>query len=977
MLKIIKLIIIFLLFFLLIFVFSLFVGIKIDSFSFANFSISQLYIKFDKKLILEAKEIVFEMKESNVESSRDDIKKNIEKLLLLFKVFQKIDIKRLKIKGNEFTIALNDKHLYLNNKYINLAADLKFEGSTVALDIYSLYLKDINLTFIGKSKINLSKDILNFFGTYLYNHIEGELNIQFNAKTDILDFYINTTKDIKSINFFKKLFRLDSVAEAWMYDNIKGNIRLNYLYGKFNLDKKLPIIDSLKGQAVIRNATIMFDKDAKVINTKKLIIDYKNDTLFFDIKDPIYNKSKIYGSKVTIPHLTSLQKGEVIIDLKTKVMLNEDILEILKTFKINLPLIQKSGKLDSSLILRIPYLASKKIKIDGIFNATNAVLKLNNFEFLAKKAQIILKDNMVFIRNAYVKHKNMINAKLDLDINTKTLKAKGVAKINSFSILNGKSSIVNIKNLTTKLEIDFKDSTKINLKALKTQLDISTESVKVFIQDLGIIYPYSNLLKKVNVKKGDLKINILDENNITFNVHAKELDFPFEKNGKKIKTLQANGVIKNSKITINTNNSDIKIILKKNKSPLLKLTNMDLLLNYNDDKSNKIKKIPDIDLQLKNSTIIFDEENSYQTSWAYIYIKDSKINFEGKVLNLYLKILKKGEKVTALNLNGTYKNNIFIVKTSDNKLKLKYLVLKNKIQIDLEGYDVLYDTSIEEDDKSKIDYYINGVNSNIIINDKYVVKANKYNFVFKNHVTQIDLKYKNTRFIYFKDYLGKITVTATNMNDDFLNSLINNKLIKNGTVNLKANGKDDVISGHVTLKDTIILDLAILNNLLILINTSPALINPLLVIPSVVGMATSRGFKLNGYKVIKGNIDFTYDFKNKYLNMHKIFTKGNGVDFDGNTTIDFKTSKINAKLKLILFKNYSKIVNLIPVVNYILLGDKKRVDTQVEIYGTLDKPKYITKLAKDGISAPINIIKRIIASPIKLLGIDIKSKKSE
>ena len=39
-------------------------------------------------------------------------------------------------------------------------------------------------------------------------------------------------------------------------------------------------------------------------------------------------------------------------------------------------------------------------------------------------------------------------------------------------------------------------------------------------------------------------------------------------------------------------------------------------------------------------------------------------------------------------------------------------------------------------------------------------------------------------------------------------------------------------------------DLAILNNLLLFIHTSPAFINPFLAIPSVVGMATNSGFNL-------------------------------------------------------------------------------------------------------------------------------------
>ncbi|XPV54752.1 MAG: AsmA-like C-terminal domain-containing protein [Halarcobacter ebronensis] len=142
--------------------------------------------------------------------------------------------------------------------------------------------------------------------------------------------------------------------------------------------------------------------------------------------------------------------------------------------------------------------------------------------------------------------------------------------------------------------------------------------------------------------------------------------------------------------------------------------------------------------------------------------------------------------------------------------------------------------------------------------------------------------------------------------------------------------------------------------------------NPLLAIPSVVGMATNGGFNINGYRVTDGRVDFSYDFDSKILNMYKIFTKGNGIDFDGDASINFETSQIDSKLKLIFLKDYSRIVGEIPVFNYLFLGDEKRVDTQVEIYGTLQNPEYKTNLAKDGMNAPVNFFKRLIEAPKKI-----------
>ena len=964
MLKIIKVIILLLFIFFISLGLSLFLGIKIDSFSFGNFSVSQLYLKLDKKLILEVEEIVFEIKKTSTKTSREDLLKDINLLPKVLKVFKKIDIERLKIKDNEFTILLNEKNLYLDNKFVNISADLDFKESEVDLDLYSLYLKDIDLTLIGKSKVNIDKELMNFFGEYVYENVEGELNIQITPK--IFDFYVNTTKEIKSIKFLKKFFRLDKVAEAWMYDNVTGDMKLNYLNGQIDLQKQKPIMDSIKGNVVISDAKIKFHKDAKAVDTKKLTISYENDKLSFDLENPTYDKSKIYGSRVDIPNLTSLEKGAVIVDLKSDSMLNNDILEILKAYNINLPLIQKNGQLNSSLILKIPYLKSKKMQVDGQFKLTNAVLKLKNFEFLAKKANVILKNNIVKISDSHIIHEEMLNSNLELEIDTNNSTAIGNAKINSFDIGKAKDSVLSVKDLDTKLSVDFKNNTKIVLNKLDTTLDISKDNIFINIKDLSKIYPYSNLLNLTNINNGDLKVNVIDKDNIEFDINAKEMNFPFEKNGEKIKDLSANGIIKGDLTTIKTNDNDIEIIFIKDENTLLKLKNIDLIIEQSQEK-NSSKKFPNIDLELKNAKIKLDEEHQYNTSYANIYIKDSKISFDGKALDLDLPISKDGKKIKDLTLFGSYENEVLDIKTKDNNLELKYDISKESISMKLNSYDVLYYTDQETKKENKTSYFIDGINSNIIINGKYIAKASKYNFVFEDTKTNIDLQYKDTEFKYYKDISGNITIDAKNMNDIFLNALMNKNLVEGGNVNLSAKGKNGIINGVANLEENKIVDLAILNNLLILINSSPALINPLLAIPSVVGMATSGGFNLNGYKVTKGSIDFFYDFNNKFLNMHKIETKGNGIDFKGFTTINFNNSKLDSKLKLIFFKDYSKIVGAIPVINYVLLGDEKRVDTEVTIYGTLDKPKYKTNLVKEGISAPVNFLKRVITSPVKLI----------
>jgi len=935
-----------------------------------------LYLKLDKKLILKIGNI--SLKPTLSDNKNLDAKKLQENFLKIPKIldfFEKIDIKQLHIKNNNFSVLLNKDKLYLDSKDINIHSKLNFVGNQMIMDIYSMYVKKLSLKFQGKSKFDVNKKIVNFFGKYKYFNLVGEINIQ--STENILDFYINSSKPINSLESLKKLFRLDSVAEHWMYDNIHGKINLKYLLGKIDLNKKEAILNSIKGEAFISDAKIKFNKNAKEIYTKKLKVGYENDTLSFNFEKPIYNnKEKLYGSRAYITNLTKLKKGLIHVNLKSNSILNNNILEILKAYGINLPIIQYDGELNSTLSLSIPYLASKKMDINGEFKIKNANLKLNNFKFFSKNADIALKDNMVYIKNSSLEYKNILNAKLKLDIDTKNLIAKGEGKINNFKIVNKKREILNLNNTSLPLVIDFKNKTKIRFDSLKTTLTMDNKATNVDILSLEALYPYSNLFKELDINSGNLFLQVFNENDIEFQGDLKNLKYPLSKNKKLIKSLKINGFVKDGNTFVEDKKLDLKVIVQNKKKPLIKLKNMDISLEQS--KKYNSKKLPNIDLELQNASIILDKKNMYKVKKGNIYINNSNIRFNGEVINLNLPISKNGKKIKHLDIVGNFSNDTFNIQTRNALLKLKYEVKKEKITMNLKGYDLLYDTNEKKNkEKLNIDYSIKGRSSNVIINKKYIAKSKFYDFYFNKDTTSIKLYNGKTTFFYSEDKLDNITLEAKNMNDDFLNSLINKKLIQGGEVNISASGKNRIIKGSAYIKRAIIKDLAVLNNLIILINTSPALINPLLAIPSVVNMATNNGFNLNGYRVNSGSIDFSYNLDRKFLSMSRIKTKGNGIDFDGYANIDFNSSRIDSKLKLIFFKGYSKVVGSIPVVNYILLGDKKRIDSEVSIFGSLQNPKYKTALAKEGIKAPLNFMKRIITSPIEIIQSIGKSAKDD
>ncbi|PZP11143.1 MAG: DUF3971 domain-containing protein, partial [Aliarcobacter butzleri] len=119
---------------------SLYIGIKIDSFSFSNFLISQFYIKMDKKLILSIEKVEYKSKSSKESNSLENLKNDIQLLPKILKFFQSIKIENLKINENQFYIWFNGKELYLDNNFVNISSKINDSSNTVFFELNSLYL---------------------------------------------------------------------------------------------------------------------------------------------------------------------------------------------------------------------------------------------------------------------------------------------------------------------------------------------------------------------------------------------------------------------------------------------------------------------------------------------------------------------------------------------------------------------------------------------------------------------------------------------------------------------------------------------------------------------------------------------------------------------------------------------------------------------------------------------------------------------
>jgi len=936
--------------------FFLLEGITIKSVSLPGVKIKQLYIKLDKKLILDAEEIIIQ-KQSNVTNSLDNIKKDVYKIPLYLDYFQKIHVEKLQIDGNEFVIHINNDIFFIDNKFINIAAKPTFDKKRISLELYSLYLKDKNILLRGDVLIDYNKEEMLFNGAYGRNDLTGDL--VFKADNNYFDFSIDSN-NLTDIKFVKEFVDLDETIEKWMYSNVLGTYKLETLTGRFSTRNFQPLLKSFKAKASVTGGKIRFHDDLDYINTDLVSIRFENDNLYFDLLKPTYKDIDIDGSNVVIYNING-DGSNIDVNLLTKSKLNEDVLNIIAAYGAKLPIIQLDGQTNSKLTINVDFQTSK-VTTTGVFKTKKASFRLKELEFEATNGTVVLKDNIVHIQDTQVNYKDNLEASLDLIIDTETSSASGNTNIKYLNIKSDKQSIVNIVNEKSLLSVDYSKDVDVILEDLATSINVNDKTIDVHVSKLEKLYDSSELLQNLGVNYGELSLYIKTLDDINFRADVFKLDLPLKRDGDFVTKLNVTGSIKDGIIDAHTDDSKIQFHM----TPFiidLEVNETDLVIDSKDTGLNKVTQT--LKLLFNKSNITINDQYSFDVDNFNLMKNKEGLSLSGDILNPDLPLLKDGKKLDVLHIAGNYRNNILDIHTKDESLFLK-INADDQVIVTLNNLDVLYDTKGEEnlDDKNIV---LNGVNSHIIMNNKYKLLSDKYNLVLKDKKISFDSFYKNSLINLKQNANGFKIIKAKNLSSELINTFLTVELLTGGTVNLESNGFKDKLEGDIVFTDNKIENLAFLTNLILFLNTSPVLINPLFVLPTAIDIATNKGVSTDGYFIKKGNVKFVYDLKEDMFNATKISTKGATVDFDGHAILDFKNSKIVSSMNVGFLKSYTNLVKEIPVLGYVLLGEDEKVTTKVDISGDLDKPEYKTNLLKDGANLPLDVIKRIISLPKKAL----------
>ena len=815
--------------------------------------------------------------------------------------------------------------------------------SGISLIVIASLFTGFEIDDISYKNINIKK---------LYLKYDKKLNISTSeiTITDQISKQSTKMKTTLTLDYKNDLFELD--IQKFQLNNTDVQFK-----GLVYIDRDLIDLNK-KSQIMLEGVNLVFDKKMEEITAKRVFVDYENNIIDLSLTKPYYGDVDITGTKVSY----LLEENVLQLYLKTNSLLNDTIKSALARYSVELNTIQYDGKNDISANIFIPFGEG------DIFIESNVTISDSNIENFGQKYKI---------NKSFLHYKDKV--------------ITGKVHLNKYTYEN-----INVTNSILNYSINLNDGFKLNVNSNKLNLNRNQEK-----------YYLNNTLLEVNDHKLTLSSNIIDEkNNFDINVDNKTDLITKELNGKinltyndedndiaiKSDDIIYTGNFKNKdniQLDINSKNihlskpenlniKDLSIQLKDNKIKtnlflkdkakkynlnILNTTNLNTKLSYgniaidnliykNFVKMNK-KNIP-YNLSFKDNIIVnlpmygltyfkdnsssihkllISNPNKLLESLTFIKVKTNSNGFIDIETNNFKNSIINIDDIS-FDVNSTY----FNTKETNNKTERLVLPLFPKLELSYTNSDINYDNVTFSFDKLDLNTNKNILNLNIT-KEKSI----------------LNLKTKNNSVIF----------KATNLTDQYVNNFLNKELLEDGYMEVNVYGDDiNLLSGDMKFHKTTVKNVTILNSLLTFVNTTPAIINPLLALPTLFRMAET-GFDTNGYYMKNGDGSFRYNLPTQQLDVYDLYTNGKMSNFIVNSHLDFKTKKVQANVNISFLKDFTKAIRHIPLLGYIIMGDDGEFHTSVDISGTTDDPILETNSIKEATSGITGIIKRILTLPLQ------------
>ena len=647
-------------------------GIRIESFTVGEISVRQLYIKLDKKLIVEALHVKIPS-QSSQGNAREEIVKLLEYLPWLNRIFDTISIGKLEFADEVINFAYKRDVFYLDSNYMTIDAQLNAKNELATIYLKQLLVKDFELELKGELEFDIYKEDGFFEGSFETHGIQGNIAIKLQ---DRLLSYVAQTDTFKSLEpFMKSLEKSVEMApeiSEWVYQRIHAKeYKINSLSGKIDLQTGAYFPFEMRGNASAKNVSIRFNDNTPSVLIDTLGVRLENNQLLFDINKAQYEGIDLSRSSAYIYNLLT-QKNGIVITIRANSALDGKIHKILKSYKINLPLEQPEGTTEAVVELDIRFLPYD-LDAKGYFVLKKGVLEIDGEPFGVNHAYVTLNNRDVFLDATRIRYKNIFDITTEGVLDTRALNYAGTASINNLVISYENRPLIQIGEALTPVLLDFNEGLHVSLPEFETMLHFKEKNNQIDIKKLSSWASYAPILDEFQIGDGNVKLMSPDFESFSIKANLKDVKTPLIKDGEPLEAFDVQINVDKDGLKLTTEGLRVEETRKKRK---VFLENIDV----NSDTNLSSQGERPMELYANNSRL-FDKNGRFIEfdNYKITTINDS-LNLDGNLSPLgTIKYYKSSDelKIDINNLNDL----------SLNKFAQKTLVKDGKFSLLLRGND--------------------------------------------------------------------------------------------------------------------------------------------------------------------------------------------------------------------------------------------------------------------------------------------------
>lgn len=649
------------------------IGLNINRIETHLFSVKQLYIKLDKKLVVKAEKIhFFDKNEEESEFDVNQIMDMAQKLKYLYFFFEELNINEL-AKGEErLSVAFKEGEFRAKHELFTIVLSIIKTEHTIHARVNELILAGTDANVSVDLSIDTNTHQYNFAGTLESSRTYFDFILSATPKQAFFRLDNIIIKDIKHLFHFLKQSRINlgPNVTAWVSDKAAAKYyHFDFVQGALSLGANARIV-GLEGTGFAEGLIVKIDKDIEDIQIPRVDMNLTKEKLDFNFNTASFNGKDISQSKIFIYDIAQPEKAGISVGIKSnELMLDDKLQALLHHFGIKIPLTQLSGNLTSDFVINLPFSNPKNNDYKGDFVLEEA--EFDKTHLLVHSGKIKLEDKKLFL-NEFEVNNDFLSSNLSATINL--AEKSGVFDVNVSSLYF--DGLLYIQNKPITLNLSFKDDILLNIDEWSVRLNF-TDGLMLTSSNLAAFAPYSPLMQSLHIASvGNFTLNTKDF--VNFDIKANNTHFDYGLFRSDMQGYNDDDFViekRKDSLRIQTTSGLISANMEDN---VVYIDAKNLYYRFKDSAQMNTPQAFNIDLQAKNFGLLLEDfGKTLHFDSLNLSAYDGSINASANKKNAKFELRKSNKE---LYLKAEFLNDEFV-----NTFFRKYLVEKGKFGIVIKG----------------------------------------------------------------------------------------------------------------------------------------------------------------------------------------------------------------------------------------------------------------------------------------------------